>query len=100
MVAIMRVLLAIKKAALALHRWFMKYSGMTMIIDNVEDRRRWRRDHEHVEVGAGSSCGERESPSREVEEDAFRRTVADGEPAAGPAEGVLGSTEEDKKVPG
>ena len=38
--AIIRALRAIKKAVLAFHRWFMKYSGMTMIIDNVEERRR------------------------------------------------------------
>ena len=40
-VGIMRVLRAIKKAAPAFHRWLMKYSGTTMIIDNIEERRRW-----------------------------------------------------------
>ena len=37
---IMRALRAIKKAVLAFHRWLMKYSGTTMIIDNIEERRR------------------------------------------------------------
>jgi hypothetical protein len=63
-VAIMRDLRAIKKAVLAFHRWFMKYSGMTMIIDNVEERRRWRQNEDRPEEDTGSSC-ERDSPSEE-----------------------------------
>ena len=43
-VVIMRVLRAVLKALLACHRWFMKYSGMTMIIENVEERRRGREE--------------------------------------------------------
>jgi len=46
-VGIMRDLRAIKKAALAFHRWFMKYSGTTTIIDNIEERRRLRHNEEH-----------------------------------------------------
>jgi hypothetical protein len=63
-VAIMRDLRAIKKAVLAFHRWFMKYSGMTMIIDNVEERRRWRQNEDRPEEDTGSLC-ERDSPSEE-----------------------------------
>ena len=40
-VGIMRALRATTKAALAFHRWPMKYGGTTMIIDNIEERRRW-----------------------------------------------------------
>ena len=40
-VGIIRALRATKKAAIAVHRWLMKYSGTTMIIDNIEERRRW-----------------------------------------------------------
>lgn len=61
--AIMQALQAIKKAVLAFHRWFMKYSGMTMIIDNVEERRRGRQNGARPEADPGSSC-ERDSPSR------------------------------------
>ena len=61
--AIMQALRAIKKAALAVHRWFMKYSGMTMIIDNIEERRRWRQNEDRPEEDSGSS-GERDSPSQ------------------------------------
>jgi len=46
----MRDLLAIKKSALAFHRWFMKYSGTTTIIDNIEERRRLRHNEEHPEA--------------------------------------------------
>ena len=62
-VAIMQALRAIKKAVLAFHRWFMKYSGMTMIIDNVEERRRGRQNEDHPEEDPGSSCG-RDFPSQ------------------------------------
>jgi hypothetical protein len=41
-VGIMRALRAIKEAALAFHRWFMKYSGTTMTIDSIEERRSLR----------------------------------------------------------
>ena len=62
-VGIMRVLRAIKKAAPAFHRWFMKYSGTTMIIDNIEERRRWRQYEERSEADSGTSS-ERDSPSQ------------------------------------
>ena len=39
-VGIMRALRATTKAALEFHRWPMKYVGTTMIIDNIEERRR------------------------------------------------------------
>jgi hypothetical protein len=61
-VAIMQALRAIKRAVLALHRWFMKYSGMTMIIDNVEERRRWRQNKGRPDKDSGSSC-DQDSPS-------------------------------------
>ena len=61
--AIMQALRAIKRAVLALHRWFMKYSGMTMIIDNVEERRRGRQNEDRPDEDSGSSC-DRDSPSR------------------------------------
>jgi hypothetical protein len=62
-VAIMQTLRALKRAVLAIHRWFMKYSGMTMIIDNVEERRRRRQNEDRPEEDPGSSCG-RDSPSQ------------------------------------
>jgi hypothetical protein len=62
-VGIMRALRATKKAALAVHRWFMKYSGTTMIIDNIEERRRRRQSEEHSEADSGTSS-ERDSPSQ------------------------------------
>ncbi len=62
-VAIMQALIAINKAVLAFHRWFMKYSGMTMIIDNIEERRRGRQNGARQEADSGSS-GERDSPSQ------------------------------------
>ena len=61
--AIMQALRAIKRAVLALHRWFMKYSGMTMIIDNVEERRRGRQNEDRPDEDSGSSC-DRDSPSQ------------------------------------
>ena len=54
MVDIMRALRSIKKAVFALHRWFMKYSGTTMIIDNIEDRRRWRQNEERSKADPGT----------------------------------------------
>jgi len=63
-VAIMQVFRVIRKAVLAFHRWFMKYSGMTMIIDNVEERRRWRENQDRLEEASDSST-ERDSPSQE-----------------------------------
>ena len=62
--AIMQALRVIRTAALAFHRWFMKYSGMTMIIDNVEERRRWRENQDRLEEASDSST-ERDSPSQE-----------------------------------
>ena len=62
-VGIMRAIRATKKAALAVHRWFMKYSGTTMIIDNIEERRRWRQSEERSQADPGTSS-ERESPSQ------------------------------------
>jgi hypothetical protein len=62
-VGIMRAIRATKKAALAVHRWFMKYSGTTMIIDNIEERRRRRQSEERSEADPGTSY-ERESPSQ------------------------------------
>jgi len=53
-VAIIRALRAVKKAVLAFHRWFMKYSGMTMIIDNVEERRRRREKGDRPEQDSPS----------------------------------------------
>jgi hypothetical protein len=61
-VAIMQALRAVKKAVFAFHRWFMKYSGMTMIIDNVEERRRGRQNEGRPDEDSGSSC-DRDSPS-------------------------------------
>jgi hypothetical protein len=55
-VMILRALRAIRKAVLAFHRWLMKYSGTTMIIDNVEERRRWRQNEDRSQEDAGSSC--------------------------------------------
>ena len=52
--AIMRVLRSIAKAVLAFHRWFMKYSGTTMIIDNIEERRRLRKSEECSEENPGN----------------------------------------------
>ena len=52
--AIIRALRAVKKAVLAFHRWFMKYSGMTMIIDNVEERRRRREKGDRPEQDSPS----------------------------------------------
>ena len=51
---IMRVLRSIARALLAFHRWFMKYSGTTMIIDNVEERRRLRKTAERSEEDSGN----------------------------------------------
>jgi len=62
-VGIMRALRASMKAVLAFHRWFMKYSGTTMIIDNIEERRRWRQYEERSEADSGTSS-ERDSPSQ------------------------------------
>ncbi len=62
-VGIMRALRATVKAALAFHRWFMKYSGTTMIIDNIEERRRRRQSEEHSEADSGAA-DERDSPSQ------------------------------------
>jgi len=59
--AIMQALRAIKRAVSAFHRWFMKYSGMTMIIDNVEERRRGRQNEDPPDEDSGSSC-DRDSP--------------------------------------
>ena len=59
--AIMLALRAIKRAVSAFHRWFMKYSGMTMIIDNVEERRRGRQNEDPPDEDSGSSC-DRDSP--------------------------------------
>jgi hypothetical protein len=53
-VGIMRSLQSIAKAVLALHRWFMKHSGTTMIIDNIEERRRLRRSEESSEEDSGN----------------------------------------------
>jgi hypothetical protein len=58
----MQALRVIGKAVSGLHHWFMKYSGMTMIIDNVEERRRWRQKSDHAEENSGSSC-ERDTSS-------------------------------------
>jgi hypothetical protein len=62
-VGIMQALRATKKAAIAVHRWLMKYSGTTMIIDNIEERRRQRQSEEHSEADSGTSS-ERDSPSQ------------------------------------
>jgi hypothetical protein len=62
-VGIMRALRATKKAAIAVHRWLMKYSGTTMIIDNIGERRRQRQSEEHSEADSGTSS-ERDSPSQ------------------------------------
>jgi hypothetical protein len=62
-VGIMRALRAIRKAALAFHRWFMKYSTTTMIIDNIEERGRLRHNEERPEAGPGTSS-EGDSPSQ------------------------------------
>ena len=61
--AVMQALRVIKTAALAFHRWFMKYSGMTMIIDNIEERRRWRQNEGRPDEDSGS-LSERDSPSQ------------------------------------
>jgi hypothetical protein len=50
----MRVLRSITKAVLAVHRWFMKYSGTTMIIDSIEERRRLRKSEESAEEDPGN----------------------------------------------
>ena len=62
-VGIMRALRATKKAAIAVHRWLMKYSGTTMIIDNIEERRRRRQSEERSEADPGTAS-ERDSPSQ------------------------------------
>jgi hypothetical protein len=62
-VGIMRALRTIKKAVLAFHRWLMKYSGTTMIIDSIEERRRRRQSEERSEGDSGTSS-ERDSPSQ------------------------------------
>jgi hypothetical protein len=62
-VGIMRALRVIKKAALAFHRWFMRYSGTTMIIDSIEERRRLRHNEERPEEDPGTSS-EGDSPSQ------------------------------------
>ncbi len=53
----MRVLRSITKAVSAVHRWFMKYSGTTMIIDNIEERRRLRKTEERSEEDSGNGDG-------------------------------------------
>jgi hypothetical protein len=50
----MRVLRSIARAVSAFHRWFMKYSGTTMIIDNIEERRRLRKSEERSEEDPGN----------------------------------------------
>jgi hypothetical protein len=45
----MSTLRILKKAARDIYKWLMKYSGMTMIIDNVEERRRKRESLNHSE---------------------------------------------------
>jgi hypothetical protein len=62
-VGIMRALRAIKKAALAFHRWFMKYSGTTTLIYSIEERRRLRHNEEHPEADPGT-LSEGDSPSQ------------------------------------
>ena len=98
-VAIMRVLRAIVKELSAIHRWFMKYSGMTMIIDNVEERRRWRQNEAPPHEDSRSQF-ERDSPSQKQETQTLTRTAAEDDPAAGSTAGLLGSTEKNKKVLG
>ena len=52
--AIIQALRVIATAVSAFHRWFMKYSGMTMIIDNVEERRRRREKGDRPEQDSPS----------------------------------------------
>ena len=59
---VVQVLRTIKNAALAFHRWFMKYSGTTMIIDSIEDRRRGRREEEQPGDSSASSGTDSASP--------------------------------------
>lgn len=61
---IMRVLQGIAKATLAFHRWFMKYSGTTMIIDNIEERRRLQ----HTEESSDADSTQRDEGSANPEE--------------------------------
>ena len=96
---IMRALRATKKAALAVHRWLMKYSGTTMIIDNIEERRRRRQSEEHSEADSGASS-ERDSPSQKQETGPNTQSPAVKDSPAGSTGLVLGSTEENKKVLG
>jgi hypothetical protein len=98
-VAIMQALPAIKKAVLAFHRWFMKYSGMTMIIDNVEERRRWRHSKDRSEEDSGSSCG-RDPPSQKQEMETFTRPAAHEDSNASSTSLGLGLNEENKEVLG
>ena len=51
----MQAFRAIWKAVSAFHRWFMKYSGTPMIIDSIEERRRWRQSSERSEEASGTS---------------------------------------------
>jgi hypothetical protein len=44
----MATLRILKKAVTDIYKWLMKYSGMTMIIDNVEERRRKRESLNHT----------------------------------------------------
>jgi hypothetical protein len=94
---IMKALQAIKNAVLAFHRWFMKYSGMTMIIDNVEERRRGRQNEDPLDEDSGSSS---DSPLHKQEMGTFTRTTADEDSTPGSSGAVSGSTEGNKKVLG
>jgi hypothetical protein len=58
----MRALRAIKEAALAFHRWFMKYSGTTMIIDSIEERRHLRHNNEERPEADPGTSSEGDSP--------------------------------------
>jgi shikimate kinase len=86
-------------ATLAFHRWLMKYSGMTMIIDNVEERRRWRRSTDHPEE-ASIFTGEGESAFHKQEMEAFKGTVSNEDSSAASTGEVSESTEENKEVLG
>lgn len=61
-VIVLQILRALKRALLVTHRWFMKYSGMTMIIDNIEERRRGRQNEDQLQGDSGHS--EEDSASR------------------------------------
>jgi hypothetical protein len=94
----MRALRGIKKAALAFHRWFMKYSGNTMIIDNIEERRRGRLSEERSEVDSGTSC-EGDSLQRQ-HSIAIPCRLVGKEPTADSGDAVVEPVEENKKVLG